>query len=74
MARAMARQPLAEQQSPPEPVKPISNYKLPEIEQTPFSQEYEQLQNYIDEMADQDASTLAEIIQLWLGEDERRNG
>jgi flagellar M-ring protein FliF len=57
-----------------EPVKPAVTYQLPKVEQTAFSEEYRQLQDYIDDLADQDASTLAEIIQIWLNEDERRNG
>ena len=64
----------ANQQPLPEPVKPAVTYQLPKMEQTPFSEEYRQLQDYIDDLADQDASTLAEIIQIWLNEDERRNG
>lgn len=70
LARAMANQqpqPLPEG----EPVKQASSYQLPRVEQTPFTEEYKQLQDYIDDLADQDASTLAEIIQMWLSEDER---
>lgn len=59
---------------PPEPPRQVPNYQLPQVEQTPFSEEYKELQDYIDELADQDATTLAEIIQLWLSEDERQNG
>jgi flagellar M-ring protein FliF len=64
----------ANHQPLPEPAKPAVTYQLPKMEQTAFSEEYRQLQDYIDDLADQDASTLAEIIQIWLNEDERRNG
>ncbi len=73
LAKAMANQPPAPPPAP-EPARPVVNYQLPQVEQTPFSEEYKQLQDYIDELADQDATTLAEIVQLWLSEDERQNG
>jgi hypothetical protein len=73
LAKAFANQ-QQPPQSLPEPAKLGPAYQLPKVELTPFSEEYKQLQDYIDDLADQDASTLAEIIQIWLNEDERRNG
>lgn len=52
----------------PQP-RTLPKYELP----TP-SPEDEQLQVLIKELADEDPSSLASIIQLWLNEDERNNG
>jgi flagellar biosynthesis/type III secretory pathway M-ring protein FliF/YscJ len=56
------------------PVQPPPERKMPKIELPTLSPEYEQLQNTLDEVADGDPSSIAEAIQLWLAEDERRNG
>ncbi|MFZ5808680.1 MAG: flagellar basal-body MS-ring/collar protein FliF [Chloroflexota bacterium] len=56
------------------PMQPPPERKMPKIELPTLSPEYEQLQNTLDEVADGDPSSIAEAIQLWLAEDERRNG
>jgi flagellar biosynthesis/type III secretory pathway M-ring protein FliF/YscJ len=52
-----------------QPAKPLPKIELPSV-----SPEYEQLQKVIEGIADDDPSSLAEAIQLWLNEDERKNG
>jgi len=47
---------------------------MPKIELPTLSPEYEQLQRTLDEVAESDPASIAEAIQLWLAEDERRNG
>lgn len=54
----------------PEPVKPPP-VSLPKFEIPEVSPEDEQLQNLIQELADEDPSALASIIQLWVTEDEQ---
>lgn len=46
----------------------------PKYEAPIVSPEMEQLQGLIQELADQDPSSLASIIQLWLSEDDHSNG
>lgn len=53
---------------------PSMERKLPKIELPTISPEYEQLQKTLDEIAESDPAGIAEAIQLWLAEDERRNG
>lgn len=55
-------------------MQPPPERKMPKIELPTLSPEYEQLQNTLDDVADSDPSSIAEAIQLWLAEDERRNG
>ncbi|NMC11365.1 MAG: flagellar M-ring protein FliF [Chloroflexi bacterium] len=47
---------------------------MPKIEVPSVTPEYAQLQKVIEGIADDDPSSLAEAIQLWLNEDEKRNG
>jgi flagellar M-ring protein FliF len=47
---------------------------MPKIELPSVSAEYEQLQKTIEGIAEDDPASLAEAIQLWLNEDEKRNG
>ncbi len=47
---------------------------MPKIELPSISPEYEQLQKTIEGIAEDDPASLAEAIQLWLGEDEKHNG
>jgi flagellar M-ring protein FliF len=47
---------------------------LPKVEVQVMSQEEEQLIRFIEQMAESDPGSIAEIIQLWLSEDEKRNG
>lgn len=56
-------------EAPPPPER-----KMPKIELPTLSPEYEQLQKTLDEVAEGDPASIAEAIQLWLAEDERRNG
>ncbi len=53
---------------------PVPERKIPKIELPTLSPEYEQLQKTLDEVAENDPGSIAEAIQLWLAEDERRNG
>ncbi|PWH19899.1 MAG: flagellar M-ring protein FliF [Anaerolineae bacterium] len=53
---------------------PPPERKMPKIELPTLSPEYEQLQRTLDEVAESDPASIAEAIQLWLAEDERRNG
>jgi flagellar biosynthesis/type III secretory pathway M-ring protein FliF/YscJ len=48
--------------------------RMPKVEMPSVSPELEQLQKVVDSMADDDPSSLAEAIQLWLGEDEKKSG
>ncbi len=56
------------------PPAPLPERKMPKIELPTLSPEYEQLQKTLDEVAEDDPASIAEAIQLWLAEDERRNG
>lgn len=56
------------------PPTPSMERKFPKIELPTISPEYEQLQKTLDEVAESDPAGIAEAIQLWLAEDERRNG
>jgi len=59
---------------PSETPTPAPERKMPKIELPTLSPEYEQLQKTLDEVAESDPASIAEAIQLWLAEDERRNG
>jgi flagellar M-ring protein FliF len=59
---------------PAETPTPAPERKMPKIELPILSPEYEQLQKTLDEVAESDPASIAEAIQLWLAEDERRNG
>jgi flagellar M-ring protein FliF len=48
--------------------------KSPKLEIPAISPEFEKLQKAISETVDSDPSSIAEAIQLWLNEDEHRNG
>ncbi len=48
--------------------------KIPKIELPTISPEYEQLQKTLDDLVDSDPTSIAEAIQLWLAEDEKRHG
>ena len=48
--------------------------QMPKIELPSVTPEYTQLQKVVEGIADDDPSSLAEAIQLWLNEDEKRNG
>ena len=55
---------------PPKPKpKPLPKYELPQV-----SPEEEQLLYLIQGLAEEDPATLANVLQLWLSEDERNNG
>lgn len=58
----------------PTEVPPPPERKMPKIELPTISPEYEQLQKTLDEVAEGDPASIAEAIQIWLAEDERRNG
>lgn len=47
---------------------------LPKVEFQAMTHEEEQLIRFIEQMAESDPGSIAEIIQLWLNEDEKRNG
>jgi flagellar biosynthesis/type III secretory pathway M-ring protein FliF/YscJ len=59
---------------PAETPAPSPERKMPKIELPTLSPEYEQLQRTLDEVAESDPASIAEAIQIWLAEDERRNG
>lgn len=59
---------------PAEAPAPPAERKIPKIELPTLSPEYEQLQRTLDEVAESDPASIAEAIQIWLAEDERRNG
>ncbi len=48
--------------------------KIPKIELPTISPEFEQLQKTLDDLVDSDPTSIAEAIQLWLAEDEKRHG
>jgi flagellar M-ring protein FliF len=60
----------SQSQHQPEPRLP----SLPKYEPPVLSEEDEQLQTMIQQLAEEDPSSLASIIQIWLSEDEKGNG
>jgi flagellar M-ring protein FliF len=59
----------------PEPVLPEpKQIQLPKIDIPALSEEDEKLAEILQELADREPANVASIIQLWLSEDDRRNG
>ncbi len=56
------------------PLPKIELKSLPKMEVAPQSDEELQLQRAVEQLAEDDPAGLAEVIQLWLKEDEKRNG
>jgi hypothetical protein len=48
--------------------------RMPKIDIPAISPEFEKLQRAVSDAVDSDPSSIAEAIQLWLNEDEHRNG